>query len=135
MRACERMNVQRALAVGNLTSKNPRTLALGGACQHQNACQKNVGLAFHDYSFFIYCSTTVNFRCMPSCSSLQTTVQTASYSPGSLGAVSRNSCVPGLNNKSQPSTLLRSFARSSVNPWIDPSRFHDFAFLAVTRKS
>ena len=33
------------------------------------------------------CGNTTNFIFMPSCSSLQTTVQTTTYSPGSVGAV------------------------------------------------
>src|SRR5579862_8311378 len=127
------MDVQRALAIGNFPAKDVCALTLSDARQRQHACHPNVRLAFHNNSFFSYCGTTVNLRCMPSCSSLQITVQTASYSPGSLGAVSRNSCVPGLNSRSHPSTLLRSFALSKLNQWIDPSRFHDLAFRAVTR--
>src|ERR1700751_2549292 len=115
------MDVQCTLAVGNFPAKDTCALTLRGDRQRQHACHPDVRLAFHNDSFLItparaHCGTTVNFRCMPSCSSLQITVQTASYSPGSLGAVSRNSCMPGLNNKSHPSTLLRSLARSSVKP-------------------
>src|ERR1700727_575768 len=62
-----------------------------------------------------YCVTT-NLMNMPSWSSLQITVQTTTYSPGSSGATIGNSCVPGLSNKSQPATFDLSFARNSENP-------------------
>src|SRR5262249_7203030 len=57
---------------------------------------------------------TTNFIRMFSWSSLQMTVHRTSYSPGSAGAVSANSCVPGFSSRFQPLTLLRSFARSRV---------------------
>src|SRR5580692_9169861 len=62
-----------------------------------------------------YCVTT-NLMNMPSWSSLQITVQTTTYSPGSSGAIIENSWVPALSNKSQPGTLERSLARNSENP-------------------
>src|SRR5258708_32364195 len=77
---------------------------------------------------------TTNLVLIPSWSWLHITVQTTTYSPGSLGAATVNSWVPGLRRKSQSGTGFRSFARSSEKPCIEPSRFRFFAFLAVIRK-
>src|SRR3989442_12243024 len=49
--------------------------------------------------------STMIFMCMPSWSSLQITVQTTSYWPGSEGAVNWNSWVPARSSRSQPGTL------------------------------
>src|SRR5437867_310284 len=62
------------------------------------------------------------------------TVHKTSYSPGSSGAASINSCMPSLSSRSQPLTLWWSLVRNSVNPWMAPSRFQVFPLRAMTRR-
>src|SRR5579859_462654 len=129
----ERVHIQGTLTVGNFPVERTSILRMEEG-RHDDDCHRNCLL--HNHSWFKPLhGSTVNFMCMPSWSSLQMTVHTTSYSPGSEGAVSRNSCLPGLNSRSHPSTLVRSLARSRVNPWIEPSRFQDLPRLAVTRSS
>src|ERR1700737_387055 len=81
---------------------------------------------------FISGSTT-NFRVICSWPSLQMTVQTTWYSPGSTGAVSANSWMPGLSSNSHPGTGLWSLGRSRENPCIEPSLLRSLARIAVIR--
>src|SRR5271169_1686808 len=80
MRAGKRVNVQSALAVGNFPAKNVWGLSIGGAGQGQhsdgtpNHCS-NSGYVHSDSLLFLLHGSTVSFMCMPSCSSLQITVQ------------------------------------------------------------
>src|SRR5580698_1080603 len=141
MRSRERVDIHSALVVGYLALEHARVLSIAGDGQRHNRRSAPNRRSIHTYSSRLAHSSrpaqgsTVNFMCMPSWSSLQITVQTTMYSPGSAGAVSWNSCLPGLNNRSHPSTLVRSLARKRLKPWIDPSRFHVLPRRAVTRRS
>jgi len=95
MRAGQGMDVQGALAVGNFSVKEAsgagwRIVRLGlnkNRCDYYCRGAENLNV-FHGVSCHeVDQGSTVNFICMPSWSSLQITVQTTSYSPGSAGAV------------------------------------------------
>src|SRR6266478_2672959 len=153
VRLTERMNVERALGVRNFTSEflliaaASRRIARhhasqgrgsqdrsGSTCSHLSlACENICEL---DLSSNQGNTTNLMFILMfiPSWSWLQITVQTTTYSPGSLGAATVNSWVPGFRRKSQSGTGFRSFARSREKPCIEPSRFRFLAFLAVIRR-
>ena len=94
MRPGQRVDVQSALAVGDFAvedcgrsgpSGTASTTAI--ALQRSKSCMFVRINCFADLVHSTLQGSTVNFMCMPSCSSLQITVQTTSYSPGSVGAV------------------------------------------------
>ena len=87
MRPCQRVDVESTLGIGDLPVKNSRLFI---ACMGQQSAREhptsnpNPGPADAETPH----GTTTNLIFMPSCSSLQITVQTTTYSPGSAGAVS-----------------------------------------------
>src|SRR5882672_1688817 len=118
--AGERMDIHRTLTVGQVADKGLDLVSCAGwPGQRQRDDCDSEQIVFHRVTPSNACrpqGMTTNFRCMPSWSSLQITVQITSYSPGSVGAVRRNSWRPGFSSRFLPGTFDRSLICSRVKP-------------------